>query len=121
MNSGQNKNQVSGTDANDDLTGSDQADRLQGGEGDDILNGGAGADDYIGGSGNDRYVLDNLDAIDTLSFKSGDILDISGLLPQSGVTEENLKQFIKITSSAVYLDGAGTGKFSTENQIARFG
>ncbi|OED41007.1 hypothetical protein ACH42_15130 [Endozoicomonas sp. (ex Bugula neritina AB1)] len=120
MSSGQDENRVLGTNTDDNLTGTNEADILQGRAGDDILDGGVGADTYIGGSGSDRYVLNDLDAVDTLGFRSGDILDVSGLLPESGVSEENLKQFIKVTSNAVYLDGAGTGKFTDGNKIARF-
>ena len=121
-NSGQN--QVTGTNSSDNLSGTSGSDILSGMAGNDILDGGAGADTYNGGEGNDRYVLSDPDAIETLHFNNTgteqDILDISNLLPDTGVNDSNLKQFVKINTNGVFVDPAGSGQFSTENQVARF-
>ncbi|MGI9283704.1 MAG: tandem-95 repeat protein, partial [Endozoicomonas sp.] len=113
---------IFGSQSSDELHGTDGADHLFGMQGDDTLDGGLGADVYNGGAGNDRYVLSD-DAIDTLHFKSSntqqDILDISELVSGS-VNSGNLKSYLKVTDKGVYLDPAGQGQFSTENQIARF-
>ena len=120
MNSDSDENQVSGTSSSDNLVGTSGADHLQGLDGDDVLNGGAGADLYEGGAGSDRYVLDSTDSIDTLNFGSADILDVSALLPDSGVNEANLKQFVKVTANGVYLDAAGVGQFSNRKPDCPF-
>ena len=124
MNENSGQNQISGTNSSDNLTGTVGSDALNGMAGDDVLNGAAGADIYDGGAGNDRYILSDPDSIDTLHFNNSgteqDILDISNLLPDSGVNASNLKQFVKINTNGVFVDASGSGQFSTENQVARF-
>ena len=124
MNGNSEQNQVTGTNSSDNLAGTNSSDILSGMAGDDILNGAAGADVYNGGAGNDRYVLSDTDAIETLHFNNTateqDILDVSNLLPDSGVNASNLKQFVKINTNGVFVDASGSGQFSTENQVARF-
>ena len=121
---GADNNQVNGTANADSLVGTAGADTLNAQAGDDVLRGGAGADVYNGGAGNDRYVLENTDAVDTLYFRTDavqqDVLDISALLPTSGVTSTNLKNFLKVTEEAVYLDAEGEGEFTESDKIAEF-
>ena len=121
---GAENNQIVGTGAADMLTGTAGADTLRAEAGDDVLAGGAGADVYKGGEGNDRYVLENADAVDTLYLRTDavqqDVLDISALLPSSGVTTTNLKNYLKVTGDAVYLDAEGKGQFTAEDKIAEF-
>ena len=121
---GADNNQVAGTSAAETLNGTAGADTLNAEAGDDVLVGGAGADVYKGGDGNDRYVLAETDAVDTLYFRTDsvqqDVLDISALLPSSGVTTSNLKNHLKITEDAVYLDAEGEGQFSESDKIAEF-
>ena len=121
---GAENNQVNGTSADETLTGTSGADTLNAQAGDDVLNGGAGADVYKGGEGNDRHVLANTDAVDTLYFRTDtveqDILDISVLLPNTGVTSNNLQNYLKVTTDAVYLDAEGKGTFAEEDKIAEF-
>ncbi|WP_066015996.1 cadherin-like domain-containing protein [Endozoicomonas atrinae] len=73
---------------------------------------------------NNLHTLDNSEVIPTLDFRSDDsqqdVLDISQLLPESGVNSSNLKQFVKISSSGVFVDASGAGQFSADNQVARF-
>ena len=75
-------------------------------------------------SGNNRHTIDNPESIQTLDFKSDnnqqDVLDVSQLLPDSGVNASNLKQFVKITGSGVFVDSSGSGQFSVDSQVARF-
>ena len=121
---GSENNQVEGTAASELLVGTAAADTLKGEAGDDVLNGGAGADVYKGGTGNDRYVLDDTEAVDTLYFRSEhaqkDILDVSALLSGTDVTESNLKNYLKVTAEGIYLDAAGEGIFSEDDQVAKF-
>ncbi|ELU00034.1 hypothetical protein CAPTEDRAFT_188786, partial [Capitella teleta] len=73
---------------------------------------------------NNLHTLDNSEDIPTLDFRSDDsqqdVLDISQLLPESGVNSSNLKQFVKISSSGIFVDSSGAGQFSADNQVARF-
>ncbi len=73
---------------------------------------------------NNLHTLDSSEVIPTLDFRSDDsqqdVLDISQLLPESGVNSSNLKQFVKISSSGVFVDASGAGQFSSDNQVARF-
>ena len=121
---GADNNQVNGTANSETLLGTASADTLNAQAGDDVLRGGAGADVYKGGDGNDRYVLENTDAVDTLYFRTDtvqqDVLDVSALLPSSGVTAGNLKNFLKVTADAVYLDAEGNGEFTESDKIAEF-
>lgn len=117
-------NQVDGTAAAETFAGTSMADTLNALAGDDVLSGGAGADIYNGGEGNDRYVLENTDAVDVLHFRTDssqqDVLDIKALLPTSGVTSSSLKNYLKITEGAVYIDEEGNGEFTADDQIAIF-
>ena len=75
-------NVLRGMDGNDTLTGGGGSDTLDGGAGRDTLTGDAGADTLIGGAGNDRFVFAG--AADTdgdriMDFRSGDIIDLSGI------------------------------------------
>ncbi|WP_419534679.1 cadherin-like domain-containing protein [Endozoicomonas sp.] len=73
---------------------------------------------------NNFHTLDDSEVIPKLEFRSDDslqdVLDISQLLPESGVNSSNLKQFVKISSSGVFVDSSGAGQFSADNQVARF-
>ena len=121
---GADNNQVNGTANADTLMGTASADTLNAQAGDDVLRGGAGADVYKGGAGNDRYVLEDTDAVDTLYFRTDsvqqDVLDISALLPSSGVTAGTLKNFLKVTADEIYLDVEGEGEFTENDKIAEF-
>ena len=123
MNGNSGNRPVFGSQSSDDIHGSSSADEIFGLNGDDTLDGGGGADTYHGGAGNDTYVLSDDGAIDTLHFRSDsyqqDVLDVSNIIP-GGVDAGNLKNFVKVTDKGVFLDSAGQGQFSTENQIARF-
>ncbi|WP_299735287.1 tandem-95 repeat protein [uncultured Endozoicomonas sp.] len=113
---------VTGTDGDDALNGSDASDRITGGAGSDTLSGGAGVDYYLGGAGNDIYVMDDLSSVDVLRFTNNDteqdVLDISEIV--SGVTEENIASFVKISERGVYIDTTGNGRFTSNTQIAAF-
>lgn len=76
------------------------------------------------GENNNYHIIDDPEVIQTLDFYSDenqqDVLDVSQLLPESGVNSSNLKQFVKISSAGVFVDSSGAGQFSSENQVARF-
>ena len=73
---------------------------------------------------NTVHTIDDSEVIPTLDFRSDatqqDVLDISQLLPDSGVNSSNLKQFVKISSSGVFVDSSGAGQFSSDSLVARF-
>ncbi|KEQ17775.1 tandem-95 repeat protein [Endozoicomonas numazuensis] len=116
-------NDVSGTTLSDNILGTAQADNLMGLAGDDVLNGGAGADYYDGGEGSDRYVLADSESVETLKFISNnqqqDVIDVSALLP-SGVSADNISNYLTVTEDGVYIDADGEGEFSSEDLVAVF-
>ncbi len=74
----------------------------------------------ISGSNGTRHIIDDPAENKEITFQEGDTLDISAILPEEGVNQFNLKQFIKIHPSGIFFDSAGAGQFSESHQVGRF-
>ena len=69
------------------------------------------------------HTLTNSDNTETINFVNSDIqqdsLDVSNVISNEA-NAENINLYLKINTDGVYLDNSGSGKFSVDNQIARF-
>jgi Ca2+-binding RTX toxin-like protein len=107
------------------ITGDALANSLSGGNGNDTLEGGMGADTLTGGGGTDTFLFKaasmdgTIDAITDFSKAlGGDVIDIHDLLTGYTPGVSVISNFVEITTvgthSALFVDGAGTGTFTTQ-------
>lgn len=93
---------ISGSSGNDILRGDATPDMLKGGAGNDQLFGGGGADRLTGGAGADRFVFtaisqstpDSFDVITDFKGRRGDIIDLSGIDADQGLSGTQRFDFI---------------------------
>ena len=131
--------QIFGLDGDDTITGSNFADIIRGGTGNDTINGGAGNDIIIGGKGDDTLTGDlgrdvfkwefgdqgttvtpARDTVTDFDIRSvaqgGDIIDLSGLLPNAdrvGTSSVNIGDYVSFVEVAgnteIHISTAGNG------------
>ncbi|WP_353143379.1 beta strand repeat-containing protein [Acinetobacter pragensis] len=131
--------QIFGLDGDDTITGSNFADIIRGGTGTDTINGGAGNDIIIGGKGDDTLTGDlgrdvfkwesgdqgttatpARDTVTDFDIRSvaqgGDIIDLSGLLPNAdrvGTSSVNIGDYVSFVEVAgnteIHISTAGNG------------
>jgi Ca2+-binding RTX toxin-like protein len=108
--------------ANQALLGHAGNDVLTGGSGDDLLIGGAGNDNLTGGLGADTFRFGQFetgqDTINDFNVNQGDKIDLRGLLADSGLTLDNLTQYLRLelvglNQMALKVDTLGSGNFSS--------
>ncbi|MBN9509157.1 MAG: type I secretion C-terminal target domain-containing protein [Alphaproteobacteria bacterium] len=109
---------VYGTVFDDVIEGGSSGGALYGYGGDDILIGHGGANTFTGGAGADTFVLTDASHSSTIadfSTAQGDVIDISSLLTGYDPVNDNLSDFVQLTTSGsntlikVDTDGTGTG------------
>ncbi|SCC72960.1 beta strand repeat-containing protein, partial [Acinetobacter albensis] len=131
--------QIFGLGGDDDIIGSNFADIIRGGTGNDTIDGGAGNDIIIGGKGNDiltgglgrdvfkwesgdqgTTVTPARDTVTDFDIRSvaqgGDIIDLSGLLPNAdrvGTSSVNIGDYVSFVEVAgnteIHISTAGNG------------
>ncbi|WP_216070680.1 S-layer family protein, partial [Acinetobacter sp. 8I-beige] len=131
--------QIFGLDGDDTITGSNFADIIRGGTGNDTINAGAGNDIIIGGKGDDTLtgglgrdvfkwesgdqgttVTPARDTVIDFDIRSvaqgGDIIDLSGLLPNAdrvGTSSVNIGDYVSFVEAAgnteIHISTAGNG------------
>jgi len=117
-------NTLSGLAGDDTLFGNPGKDLLLGGDGNDHLLANGDGDTLVGGAGSDLVafpfgsVNKNADTFaDFDALPGGDLVDVSELLQNSGITPGTVDKFLQTASDggstllSVDLDGAGPGKF----------
>jgi len=132
---------LNGSDGNDYLNGGAGNDRLNGDNGNDTLIGGAGNDTLNGGAGTDTFIFSALNAtanggngLDTITdftsdrdgtLEAGeDILDLSGIFSDSGVTIDlsNVTEYLHMNGTTLQIDRDGTGTgFAPTNLVTLTG
>ena len=112
--------QLTGGASLDQIMGRDGNDVLVGGGGDDLFVGGEGDDSMTGGAGGDRFVFnaadEGVDTITDYSNNESDVIDISDILTGFDPENDNLSDFVSITSdgtdATVAVDPGGGGAYT---------
>jgi Ca2+-binding RTX toxin-like protein len=111
---------LTGSSSQDEIVGRDGNDVLVGGGGDDLFVGGGGEDTMTGGAGGDRFVFnaadEGVDTVTDYSNNESDVLDISDILTGFDPENDNLSDFVSITSdgtdATLAVDPGGGGAYT---------
>ncbi|MBD3792447.1 MAG: cadherin-like domain-containing protein, partial [Campylobacterales bacterium] len=132
---------LSGRNGSDYLKGGDGTDTLtgdaSGDNGEDTLDGGAGNDTLTGGAGHDVFVFGSLDDtanggngtdtiadfvtdLDNIYDTNEDVIDLSGLFSDSGITVDasNVTDYLHMNGTTLQIDRDGTGSAYTMTSLA---
>ncbi|MEO0328720.1 MAG: type I secretion C-terminal target domain-containing protein [Pseudomonadota bacterium] len=114
---------LDGLEGDDVLVGNAGSDVINGGDGADIITGGIGADILTGGQDADTFVWDAIDILSAstdeitdFDTSSGDVLDVSAILPDFDTGSDVLSDFLNLSvqgsNTIVQVDQSGIANFT---------